>query len=125
MTVARQNLGRRAEDLVARRLELEGWLLVERNARTRFGEIDMVALDGAVLVFAEVKAGRTGNGAGPMLPELAVGSTKQRRIRRLAAAWLADRPPLPPFSSMRFDVVGVSFDPAGQVTRWEHLRSAF
>ena len=68
MTESRLRLGRRAEDLVARRLQERGWELVERNARTRTGEIDLIALDGATLVFVEVKAGRAGSPTGPGQP---------------------------------------------------------
>ena len=57
MTVQRQRIGRAAEDLVADRLARTGWEIVERNARTRFGELDIVARDGRTLVFVEVKAG--------------------------------------------------------------------
>ena len=57
MTVQRQRIGRAAEDLVAARLVTANWEIVERNARTRFGELDIIALDGRTLVFVEVKAG--------------------------------------------------------------------
>ena len=65
MTGTRQRLGRAAEDLVAARLTDAGWEIVERNARTRHGELDLVALDGRALVFVEVKAGRAGSAFGP------------------------------------------------------------
>ena len=125
MTVARQRLGRRAEGIVAGRLAADGWSVIVRNARTRHGEIDIVAADGRSLVFVEVKASREGAATGPELPELAVGRRKRWRLRMLATAWLADRPPLPPFESVRFDVVAVTFDGAGRVSRYEHIRSAF
>ena len=48
-------LGRFGEDVAARHLERAGLVLVERNWRCREGEIDIVARDGAVLVFCEVK----------------------------------------------------------------------
>jgi putative endonuclease len=60
VTSARQRLGRRAEELVAARLERSGWRIVGRNVRLPSGELDLVALDGATLVFVEVKAGRVG-----------------------------------------------------------------
>ena len=92
MTASRDSgPGSCAEDLVAARLAAAGWEIVERNARTRFGELDIVALDGRTLVFVEVKAGRAGSDLGPERPVLAVGPRKQRRIRRLATAWMAER----------------------------------
>lgn len=125
MTVARQRLGRLAEDLVARRLATAGWEIVARNARTRFGELDLIARDGATLVFVEVKAGRQGAAFGPPRPVLAVDRRKQLRIRRLAAAWIATHRPLPPHRDIRFDAIGVTFDRAGRVADYEHLEGAF
>src|SRR5919199_2722629 len=107
MTLARQRLGRIAEAEVAARLSHQGWRIVERNARTRFGELDLVALDGEVLVFVEVKAGSAGASGGPARPVLAVGLAKQRRLRALARAWIASRASIPPHRLIRFDAVGV------------------
>jgi putative endonuclease len=125
VTIARQRIGRRAEDLVAARLAAAGWRIVERNARTRVGEIDIVALDGRTLVFVEVKAGRTGSDHGPERPALAVGPRKQHRLRRVAAAWMATRRDGPRYAEIRFDVVGVSFDRAGMNLAVEHIPAAF
>lgn len=124
MTVARQSTGRAAEDLVAARLRAAGWRVVERNARTRHGEIDIVGLEGRCLVFVEVKAGRAGALAGPERPALAVGPQKRRRLRRLAAAWLA-RGAVPRHAEIRFDVVGVLYGRDGGLLDVEHLRAAF
>ena len=68
MTVARRRTGEIAEDLVARRLAAAGWEIVERNARTRYGELDIVARDGSTLVFVEVKGARQGTRFGPERP---------------------------------------------------------
>jgi len=111
---------------VARRLGAAGWVIVERNARTRHGELDIVARDARALVFVEVKAGREGNDFGPERPVHSVGPQKQRRIRRLASAWIAaHRGSLPFYAEIRFDAVGVSFDRAGRVTEVEHVENAF
>jgi putative endonuclease len=125
MTAARQNMGRRAEQLVARRLRAAGWEIVERNARTRFGELDIVARDGRTLVFVEVKAGRLGAALGPERPILAIDARKQLQVRRLATAWMAERRDAPPYRGIRFDAVGVSFDRAGRAIEVEHIRGAF
>jgi putative endonuclease len=125
MTEARQRIGRTAEDLVAERLADGGWTIVERNARTRFGELDIVAADGRALVFVEVKAGREGSVFGPERPVLGVGPKKQRRIRRLATAWMMERRDAPRYAEIRFDAVGVTFNRAGQVVDIEHIRNAF
>jgi putative endonuclease len=124
MTVARQRLGRRAEDLVAARLQGAGWRLVERNFRTRSGEIDLICLDGRTLVFVEVKAGREGSRGGPERPAFAVGRRKQMKLRRLAREWIAERRGPSGVAGYRFDVVGVSFGPDG-LADVDHLRDAF
>jgi putative endonuclease len=126
MTQARLRLGRAAEDLVAARLLAAHWELVERNARTRFGELDLVALDGATLVFVEVKAGREGADFGPERPALAIGPHKQRQVRRLATAWMAERRGAGRrYDEIRFDAIGVTYDRAGRVSAYEHIEAAF
>jgi putative endonuclease len=129
VTFARQSLGRSAERLVASRLGAQGFSVVARNVRVHtaelVGEIDLIARDGAALVFIEVKAGRTGATHGPERPALAVGRRKQLRLRRLARAWLAERESVPSFRSLRFDVVGVRLDRSGRPLDLEHIRAAF
>jgi len=125
MTHARQRTGQRAEELVARRLAAAGWEILERNARTRHGELDIVARDNRTLVFVEVKAGRSGSAFGPERPILAVDVRKQRRVRRLATAWMAERRDLPPYAEIRFDAVGVTYDPVGRMVEVEHIEAAF
>ena len=128
MTLARQTLGRDAEELVASRLRRAGWRIVARNVRVSGarGEIDLVAVDADALVFVEVKARRGGSLVGPETPTGAVGFAKRRKLRALAAAWLRERGyDVPRHRDLRFDVVGVRFDAAGQVVEWEHLRGAF
>ena len=126
MTVARRRTGEIAEELVARRLAAAGWEIVERNARTRYGELDIVALDGTALVFVEVKAGRAGNRFGPERPVLAVDWRKQLRVRRLASAWMAERRDrVPRYKEIRFDAVGLTLDRAGEVADYEHIENAF
>jgi putative endonuclease len=125
MTGTRQRLGRAAEGLVAARLAESSWELVGRNARTRHGELDIVALDGRTLVFVEVKACRSGATFGPERPVLSVDFRKQLRVRRLATAWMSEGRDLPPYDEIRFDAIGVTYDHAGRVTDYEHLEGAF
>jgi putative endonuclease len=125
MTAQRQRIGRAAESLVARRLAGSGWRILERNARTRFGELDIVALDDRTLVFVEVKAGRERSAFGPERPILGVNRRKQQRVRRLATAWMGERRDAPFYAEIRFDAVGVTFDQSGCVSEVEHIRGAF
>ena len=125
MTQQRLSTGRRAEQLVTARLEAAGWRIVARNARTRQGELDIVALDGRTLVFLEVKAGRANATYGPERPVLSVGPRKQLQVRRLAAAFMAAHRDLPHYDGIRFDAVGVTFDRAGRAVDVEHIEGAF
>ncbi|HKF81939.1 MAG TPA: YraN family protein [Solirubrobacterales bacterium] len=125
MTDARRRTGQIAEDLVAERLTGDGWEIVERNARTRYGELDIVARDGNVLVFVEVKGARVGTGFGPEKPILSIDFRKQRRVRRLAAAWMAERRDQPRYDDIRCDAAGVTLDRDGRPVEVEYVIGAF
>ena len=70
-----------------------GFAILERNYRTRWGELDLIAYDGRTLAFCEVKARRRGGGAGG--PFDAVDRGKRAQVRRIAGR-LAARAPRPP-----------------------------
>jgi putative endonuclease len=125
MTVARRRTGEIAEELVARRLGTAGWEIVERNARTRYGEIDIVARDGCALVFIEVKGARRDTRFGPEKPILSIDFRKQRQVRRLATAWMSERRDLPPYEEIRFDAVGVTLDRDGRPLDVDYVKGAF
>jgi putative endonuclease len=125
MTVARRRTGAIAEDLVARRLAAIGWVIVERNARTRYGELDIVARDGRTLVFIEVKGAREGTQFGPERPILSIDRRKQRRVRRLAAAWMSEQRDQPPYDEIRFDAVGVTLDRSDRAVAVDYVKGAF
>jgi putative endonuclease len=129
MADPRRTLGARGEELAARHLEARGFEVVERNFRTRYGELDVVARDARFLVFCEVKTRivRVGVGADDVLgPLAAIGPRKQRQVRAMAREWLGQarleraRPP-----ELRFDAVGISFDAGGRLLSLEHLEGAF
>ena len=112
-------LGARGERIAVAYLIDSGLRVLDRNWRCREGELDVVAREGAAIVFCEVKT-RRGTGYGH--PAEAVTRVKQQRIRVLAQRWLAAHDEHAP--EVRFDVVGVlvrSERPA-LVT---HLRAAF
>jgi putative endonuclease len=113
-------LGQAGEAAAAAWLETRGYAILARNARTRFGEIDLVARDGGVVVFVEVKS-RSGTAFGH--PADAVTGRKQRRLARLAEAYLR-REGLDGWP-VRFDVVAVHLDPAGTARAIEHMPGAF
>ncbi|HEU5064026.1 MAG TPA: YraN family protein [Solirubrobacterales bacterium] len=125
MTVARRRTGEIAEELVARRLAAKGWEIVERNARTRYGELDIVARDNGTLVFIEVKGAREGTRFGPEKPILSIDFRKQQRVRRLATAWMSERRGQPLYKEIRFDAVGVTLDRAGRPVDVDYVKGAF
>jgi putative endonuclease len=100
-----------------------GFAVLDRNYRTRFGELDIVAFDGRILVFCEVKTRRAGGSAGGALA--AVGPGKQAQVRRMAAGWLAERPNRPYAEVLRFDAIGITVDGAGEMLALEHVEGAF
>ncbi|MCB2225956.1 MAG: YraN family protein [Desulfarculaceae bacterium] len=111
-------LGREAEALARGLLERGGMRVAASRLRTGGGELDLVAWDGATLVFVEVKA-RSNPGHGR--PEEAVDRKKRERLTAAAGAYLAGLSG--PAPACRFDVVAVDFGQDGPVVR--HLPDAF
>ena len=116
---AKDDLGRRGEDLAAEYLAGEGLQLVERNWRCSQGEIDLVARDGDELVFVEVKT-RSSLGYGHPLEAITVA--KLARLRRLASAWCVAHPGQK--GLVRIDAVAVVAPMFGAVVV-EHLKRVF
>jgi putative endonuclease len=123
----RRELGARGEELAARHLEARGLQVVERNFRTRYGELDVVARSPRFLVFCEVKTRVVREGTTDVLgPFAAIGPRKQRQVRAMAREWLAQsRLDGPRPSEVRFDAIGVSFEASGRLVALEHLEAAF
>ncbi len=113
-------LGRKAEDAAAEYLKQQGYRLRERNFRCALGEIDIIAEDGDVLAFVEVRS-RTSAFFG--LPQETVNWNKQRKLRRLAAYYLAGKKEWQ--RKCRFDVIGVLFDQQQTIKTLELLKDAF
>ncbi|MGX6448521.1 YraN family protein [Patulibacter sp. S7RM1-6] len=118
----RPTVGRHGEQLAREHLERRGFSILEERARTRWGEIDLVAHDGRTIVFCEVKT-RVSRGAA--VPWSSLHERKRRQVRRLAAAWLADHPERPTGRDVRFDAVAVVLAPDGRLRRLDHVEGAF
>ncbi|KAA1251767.1 YraN family protein [Mycobacterium simiae] len=103
-TMTRAQLGALGEQLAVEHLRDLGLQILNRNWRCRYGELDVIAYDPAArtVVFVEVKT-RTGDGYGGLAQ--AVTEWKLRRLRRLAAVWLAGQGQRWP--AVRIDVIGV------------------
>ena len=109
MTQARkQALGRFGERVAARYLRNLGMAILETNWTCKYGEVDIVARDGATLVICEVKT-RTGASHGTGLE--AITGQKATRLRRLAAYWLEVHSVQP--EAVRIEVVSVLVPPRG------------
>ncbi len=120
---AGNRLGRAGERLAAEHLRRLGYEIVERNYRTRWGELDIVARSERTLAFCEVKTRRAGGRAGG--PFDAVGPGKRAQVRRMAGRWLVERRDRPYADVIRFDAIGVTVDAAGRLVSLEHLEGAF
>jgi putative endonuclease len=99
----KETFGRYGEDLAVETLLGLGYVVEERNWRCPQGELDIVAWDGDVLVFVEVKT-RSSNAFGTGAE--AVTGEKLLRMRRAMTQWLLVR--RPPFVHLRIDVVTVT-----------------
>ena len=122
----RRGHGAAGEQLAAEHLSRAGYLILERNFRCRAGELDIVAAGAGCLVFCEVKTRLAGTRNGPASPFDSIGTRKRRRLRVLAAEWMAARDgdrPRPP--SIRFDAIGVILDRHGRLLALEHIENAF
>jgi len=96
----KDELGELGEDLAARYLRRNGYEIIERNYGFAGGEIDIIATEGEILVFVEVKA-RSSTNHGP--PELAVDYRKQKLLQRTAERFTIQRKLRRPV--IRYDIV--------------------
>jgi putative endonuclease len=113
-------LGDEGERLAARYLRRQGYKILARRYRTAMGEIDLIARDGACIVFVEVKTRRS-DVAGR--PHEAVDSCKQAQLTRLALACLKRYGLLE--QPARFDVISIVWEGTGTEPQIVHYRNAF
>ncbi|KAF1086627.1 hypothetical protein SPSYN_00346 [Sporotomaculum syntrophicum] len=117
MTFQRRGLGVWGENIAADYLQKIGMQIIERNYRCRLGELDIIARQGAYLVFIEV---RTRSSAICGLPQESITASKIKKVRRLALSYLAQKSL--DNVNIRFDVVAVYC--AGETTV-THIENAF
>lgn len=109
-----RQLGDAGERYAALWLEEQGWRILDRNWRSRYGELDIVALDvHGEIVFVEVKTRRSSMQGSP---QEAVDRRKQANLRRAAMEWLLDDSHYVPHRGTRFDVVAIRVTPSGPQT---------
>jgi putative endonuclease len=124
MADPRRARGAAGEQAAAEMLAALGYQIVERNFRTKYGELDIVAVDRATLIFCEVRT-RVGRDAVAYALE-SIGPSKRMQLRKMAREWLrlstAERPMT---RKIRFDAVAVAIAPNGRTLAIEHVRDAF
>lgn len=103
--VSRRAEGREGEEMAVEYLSINGYNILERNYRNRFGEIDLIAKDGKTVVFIEVKRRNTDSYG---LPVESVDIKKQKRLSKAAAAYITEKRITN--SPCRFDVVSIYND---------------
>lgn len=121
-TDLRHRLGKHGERLAGEHLARLGFAIVERNYRTRWGELDIVAFDGTTLAFCEVKTRRLSPTSSPFD---GLRASQRQRLRKMAGAWLINRPNRPHSDLIRFDAIGITIDATGKLVSIEHLEGAF
>ncbi|HTN93632.1 MAG TPA: YraN family protein [Gallionella sp.] len=109
-------LGAEAEQLAAQYLQQQGLKLITQNYRSRFGEIDLIMQDGAIVVFVEVRLRRHAGYGGAAA---SIDAHKQKRIIHTAQQYLAGLARVP---QCRFDAVLLD-DTRGEQLHW--LKNAF
>ncbi len=115
-----RSLGENGEAAAARFLKRQGCIIIARGQRDRLGELDLVAVDGRVVVFVEVKTRRSTDKGHPAD---AVGETKQRRLTRLALSYLKRHDLLE--QQARFDIVSVIWPEGERRPEIAHFKNAF
>ena len=121
-TDTRRTTGIKGEEEAARFLTRSGYAILDRNVRTRAGEIDLVAKEGKTLVFVEVKTRRDLIVEGDP-PQAAVHTRKQNRLAKLAHGYLKLKRIRQ--TPCRFDVVSVILNEEGGVKAIRHIPNAF
>jgi putative endonuclease len=123
----RRALGRLGENLAVAHLERLGFTILDRNCRTRHGEIDVIAFNGTVIAFVEVKTRRVRRWPHDAPPSPLEGLRHRQRARQrgLASAWLKDQAPGVYARDLRFDAVGILVDPDDRLMRLDHVEGAW
>ena len=118
MMIDKKELGKKGEEVAARFLKKNGYRIIETNYRCKMGEMDIIGREKDTLVFVEVKT-RTSTTFGP--PQLAVNSSKQRQLSKVALNFLKEKK-LEDVKA-RFDVVAILLGPKGEEI--ELIKDAF
>ena len=118
---ARQ-IGRIGETLARAHLTAQGYRIIAANYRTRWGEVDLIARDGATWVFAEVRTRRSDTYG---LPEESVTAAKLARIAQTAQEYLTEHAAEPDAAAVhwRIDLIAIRLGPGRRIQAINHLRN--
>jgi putative endonuclease len=118
----RQVIGRWGEQTAAEFLEMEGYSIIDRNVRTPYGEIDLIAQlelpQQRMTVFVEVKT-RTNDSYGP--PEESVTARKQAHLLAAVEDYMQKHPD--PEMAWRVDVIAIRRMAAGEAPQIVHFQN--
>src|SRR3954463_1821229 len=120
---SRRTLGELGERIASQHLQRAGYTILATNFRTRFGELDLVAVDPRCLVFCEVKTRIAGTRRGPAGPLDAIGPRKRAQVRAMAREWLvsSSASERPRRAELRFDAIGVLMSRGGRLVALDHV----
>ncbi len=113
----KKDFGKEGEEIAAKYLEEKGFEIIKRNYQYGHGEIDIIAKDGEVLVFVEVKTRKTLEYGEP---EYAITKKKILQIKKMAELYLYDKEIEE--ADCRFDVIAIILGSEGnpQITHYEN-----
>lgn len=114
----RQSLGHLGEFIAAAFLEKKGYTILERNWRTPYGEIDLIAIHDDVVAFVEVKT-RASNSLGP--PEISITPRKEQHMRNAAEYFIQQHPEL--INDWRIDAVAIQIQTGNSPPLIEHFEN--
>lgn len=110
MTTEHTNLGLAAEEAACRHLQTQGFQVLDRNWRRPWGELDIVAQQGDIVHFIEVKASR--QQVAGFEPFLRADARKMHKVKRTAQTWLTWHK-CHPDTEWQLDIVSVIMAPGG------------
>ena len=109
--------GRIGEGLAAKYLKKKDYQIIDKNFRTRFGEIDLIVKKDNILVFVEVKAriGEWGN------PEWQITKKKISKVKKMAQVYLIKK--RPDYEDLRVDAVCLVLNIENQIAKVKHYKN--
>jgi len=121
-----KDVGIFGEKIAADYLKKNGYKILEKNFRNRWGEIDIAAKKKRAFVFVEVKASNRSSSAGDnnsFHPEDRIDWKKKKQLLKMSEIYLAENR-IPFDSPYRIDIIAIEFDNSGYKTKIRHYKNA-